>query len=93
MGIEPTFEAWEASILPLNYARCGIIIEINMGGSQGGKKGVGIRRVGTAHPAYYPVASTGTITIFTLRFMAALDEMGMDSPKPTVAILWGLTLR
>ncbi len=21
MGIEPTFEAWEASILPLNYTR------------------------------------------------------------------------
>jgi hypothetical protein len=23
MGIEPTSEAWEASILPLNYARSG----------------------------------------------------------------------
>jgi hypothetical protein len=24
MGIEPTSEAWEASILPLNYARSGV---------------------------------------------------------------------
>ena len=24
MGIEPTSEAWEASILPLNYARSGL---------------------------------------------------------------------
>ena len=23
MGIEPTLEAWEAPVLPLNYARCG----------------------------------------------------------------------
>jgi hypothetical protein len=22
MGIEPTCEAWKASVLPLNYARC-----------------------------------------------------------------------
>ncbi len=26
MGIEPTSEAWEASVLPLNYARIGWII-------------------------------------------------------------------
>jgi hypothetical protein len=23
MGIEPTLVAWEATVLPLNYARCG----------------------------------------------------------------------
>ena len=26
MGIEPTSEAWEASILPLNYARSGVLL-------------------------------------------------------------------
>ena len=24
-GIEPSYEAWEASVLPLNYARVGIV--------------------------------------------------------------------
>ncbi len=27
MGIEPTYEAWEASILPLNYARADALYE------------------------------------------------------------------
>ena len=27
MGIEPTYEAWEASILPLNYARL-LLLEV-----------------------------------------------------------------
>ena len=26
MGIEPTYEAWEASILPLNYARTDALV-------------------------------------------------------------------
>ncbi len=26
MGIEPTFSAWEADVLPLNYTRTGIFI-------------------------------------------------------------------
>jgi hypothetical protein len=28
MGIEPTSEAWEASILPLNYARAASIVPV-----------------------------------------------------------------
>ncbi len=28
MGIEPTSEAWEASILPLNYARTSLLTAI-----------------------------------------------------------------
>ncbi len=24
MGIEPTFSAWEADVLPLNYTRCDV---------------------------------------------------------------------
>ena len=25
MGIEPTLEAWEAAVLPLNYTRVGVV--------------------------------------------------------------------
>ena len=25
MGIEPTLEAWEAAVLPLNYTRSGVV--------------------------------------------------------------------
>ncbi len=28
MGIEPTLFAWEAKVLPLNYTRDGLIIEV-----------------------------------------------------------------
>lgn len=27
MGIEPTYQAWEARVLPLNYARVGLATE------------------------------------------------------------------
>ena len=30
MGIEPTSKAWEALILPMNYARLKIIVEVNL---------------------------------------------------------------
>ena len=26
MGIEPTLEAWEAAVLPLNYTRSGVVL-------------------------------------------------------------------
>ena len=35
MGIEPTFEAWEAPVLPLNYTRGGIHCDPAEGNSTG----------------------------------------------------------
>ena len=31
MGIEPTFEAWEAPVLPLNYTRMYLVLEHSPG--------------------------------------------------------------
>lgn len=45
MGIEPTLEAWEAAVLPLNYTRVGVVP----------------RRIGAAEGVHYSVGFTGLL--------------------------------
>ena len=54
MGIEPTFEAWEAPVLPLNYTR-----EVSFYHSPGAGRTTGYPGAETAKTCgFFPVAST-----------------------------------
>ena len=54
MGIEPTYAAWEAAVLPLNYTRGSTAISTSRGWSQsGGRMKGGLGRKGAALFEYY----------------------------------------
>jgi hypothetical protein len=59
MGIEPTLAAWEAAVLPLNYARAGRELYVVT-------VGAAIRR--PAVPALQPAAESGTVRANGLQF-------------------------
>lgn len=79
MGIEPTLEAWEAAVLPLNYTRSGVV-PVAQSQSRGGDYSAGIS---------LPGAMAARLFGRHAKYVPNLVRLG-DTRRPSLPLQFGL---